>query len=91
MNLVLNKTNSSTSIKYDQVKLSQFECPDYVDDLMKSTIGFLTPVLVSLAFLTTFIVGISNIITEKEAKMKVIYFVSLSILLCLSYLILINY
>ena len=55
--------------------MGQFECPEYVDDLMKSTIGFMTPVLISLAFLTTFLVGISNIITEKETKMKVLTFV----------------
>lgn len=37
---------------------------------MKSTLAFLTPVLISLSFLVTFLVTISSIITEKENKMK---------------------
>ena len=39
-------------------------------DYLKSIFSFLVPILISLSYLVTFIVNVSNIIIEKETKMK---------------------
>lgn len=54
-----------------KIILKRYACPDYINDLLKSYLGFFTPVLVSLSFLVTFLITISSIIREKESKMKV--------------------
>nr|QUF59432.1 ATP-binding cassette transporter Abca3-like4 [Brachionus angularis] len=70
IDLSLIKALTQVELTPDTVKIAAFNCPEYINDLLKSYLSFLTPVLISLAFLVTFLVTISSIITEKETKMK---------------------
>ncbi|CAF0704109.1 unnamed protein product [Brachionus calyciflorus] len=61
-----------TNTTYDSSKVSfgSFSCPAFVDDILKNQMGFMNSVLISLAFMVTFLVTVSAIISEKESKMK---------------------
>ena len=76
IDLSLIKEITSLDIGINQIKIKPFDCPGYLDDIMKTSLSFFTPVLISLAFLVTFLITISSIIMEKETKMKVIIFYS---------------
>ncbi len=49
-----------------------FDCPSYMDNLLKSTLKFIVPTLICLSYLSTFIISVGYIIAEKETKMKAI-------------------
>lgn len=56
-----------------QIAISRFRCPDYVqsdDDYFKSSLSFLIPALISLSMLVSFLLNVSNIIDEKQARVK---------------------
>jgi hypothetical protein len=67
---------NSLDIGFNKIKTLPFGCPDYLEDYKKTSLSFFTPVLISLAFLVTFLITISSIIMEKETKMKVVIFYS---------------
>nr|UOU03317.1 ATP-binding cassette subfamily A3-like 4 [Brachionus rubens] len=67
---VLIETVSNKPFNSTLVTVGSFSCPEYVDDIMKSQMGFFTSLLISLAFMVTFLVTVSSIIAEKESKMK---------------------
>jgi len=54
----------------ESITTGQFSCPGFYSDLLITYFSFFVPVLVSLAYLATFIINVSNIIVEKETKMK---------------------
>lgn len=56
--------------KLSTVTERKYLCPGYTSDTLKTMFSFFVPCLVSLTFLSTFIINASNIIMEKESKMK---------------------
>ena len=53
-----------------KLKLSKFDCPAYVDNILNSVLSFLATVLISLSFLTTFLITVTSIIEEKSSKTR---------------------
>jgi hypothetical protein len=53
------------------IKSYQLECPDYVEDYLKTEFKFFYPTIVMISFLVTFVLNVSSIIIEKETKVKV--------------------
>ncbi|CAF0703608.1 unnamed protein product [Brachionus calyciflorus] len=56
--------------EFEQVKISQLNCPGYDNDIFKSRFSFFPLVIIQISFLFTLIVTLGNIITEKQSKMK---------------------
>jgi hypothetical protein len=52
----------------------QLPCPAYVNDELKATFAFFITIIISIAFLFTFLKNLSDIIVEKQSKMKVLYY-----------------
>ncbi len=53
-----------------QVKIQALNCIPYNIDELKSTFGFLTAVILEIAFLFTLLTNVSYIVSEKHSKMK---------------------
>ena len=51
--------------------MHSFDCPGYITDSIKNQYSFIVILLAALSYLVTLLVIISNIIDEKETKMKV--------------------
>lgn len=56
--------------KLSSMTEGKYLCPSYTSDTLKTMFSFFMPCLVSLAFLSTFIINTNNMIVEKESKMK---------------------
>lgn len=54
----------------EQVKIQALGCIPYAIDELKSTFGFLSAVLLEIAFLFTLLTNVSYIVEEKQSKMK---------------------
>nr|UOU03315.1 ATP-binding cassette subfamily A3-like 2 [Brachionus rubens] len=54
----------------EQIKIAQFNCPGYDNDIFKSRFSFFPLVIIQISFLFTLIVTLGNIIVEKQTKMK---------------------
>lgn len=53
------------------MKIAQYHCRGYDDDIFKSRFSFFPLVIIQIAFLFTTIVTLGSIINEKQTKMKV--------------------
>ncbi|RNA24891.1 ATP-binding cassette sub-family A member 3-like, partial [Brachionus plicatilis] len=54
----------------EPIKIAQYFCPGYDNDIFKSRFSFFPLVIIQIAFLFTTIVTLGSIINEKQAKMK---------------------
>ena len=52
------------------VRISQFFCPTYNNDIFKTRFSFFILLLITIAYLFTLVVNLGNIIVEKQTKMK---------------------
>nr|APD26552.1 ATP-binding cassette transporter subfamily A member 3-like X2 protein [Brachionus koreanus] len=54
----------------EPIKIAQYHCPGYDNDIFKSRFSFFPLVIIIIAFLFTTIVTLGSIINEKQSKMK---------------------
>ncbi|CAF0946948.1 unnamed protein product [Brachionus calyciflorus] len=52
-----------------KIKIQQLGCPSYYSDELKSSFGFLIPLIIQIAFMFTLINNIGHIVREKHTKM----------------------
>ncbi len=56
---------------FRQIYLDHFGCPEYYFDEFHSTYAFFIPILISLVFITSFILNVGYIVEERRDKTKV--------------------
>lgn len=54
-----------------KVKIKQFDCPPFHRDELKSSFGFLPPLIIEIGFMFTLLINLGYIVREKQNKMKV--------------------
>nr|QUF59431.1 ATP-binding cassette transporter Abca3-like3 [Brachionus angularis] len=53
-----------------QIRIQPIDCPEYFNDELKSSFGFIIPLIIEISFMFTLLINIGIIVREKQTKMK---------------------